>query len=213
MIKSSYSANVPARIDLTGKRFGRLTVKAYEGLRNGKGYWRCVCDCGKEKLIPGLSLRSEKSTSCGCYRAELMSKTKRTHGMSRSREYNSYSSMLGRCTNPSNNKFANYGGRGIKVCDRWRNSFDAFYEDMGARPENCSLDRIDVDGHYEPANCRWANATQQAQNKTTSINLTHQGETKCLTQWAREFDVALLTAYCRYQRGLPFEEVFARRAP
>ena len=203
---------VPTRIDLTGRRFGRLEVKSYAGLSGSKAYWDCRCSCGALTRVAGQLLRGGKSTSCGCYRAELMSATKRTHGMTGTPEYNAYSAMLGRCLNENNHKFEHYGGRGIKSCGRWKESFANFYEDMGARPAEHTLDRIDVNGDYEPANCRWATATQQAQNKTTNINLTHQGETKCLTQWARELEVPLPTAYCRYQRGLPFEQVFARGA-
>jgi hypothetical protein len=204
---------VPTRIELTGQRFGRLEVKAYDGLRNAKGYWRCLCKCGAEVSIAAQLLRNGKTTSCGCYRAELMSKTKRKHGMVGTPEYNAYSAMLGRCLNRNNHKFLHYGGRGIKVCSRWRKSFASFYADMGPRPDGCSLDRIDVNGDYSTENCRWATATQQAQNKTTTINLTHDGKTKCLTQWAREFEVPMLIAYRRLQRGLPFEQVFAGREP
>lgn len=203
---------MPARIDLTGKQFGRLHVQSYAGLFKSKAFWTCRCECGKNACVAGQLLRSGKTTSCGCYRAELMSKTKRKHGMVGTPEYHAYSAMLGRCLNQNNHKFAHYGGRGIKVCDRWKDSFVNFYKDMGSRPVGHSLDRIDVDGDYEPKNCRWATATQQAQNKTTNINLTYQNQTKCLTQWAREYEVPLLTAYCRLQRGLPFKQVFARRA-
>ncbi len=203
---------VPTRIELTGQRFGRLEVRSYDGLRGGKGYWHCRCECGAETSIAAQLLRNGKATSCGCYRAELMSKIKRKHGMTGTPEYNVYSSMLGRCLNVNNHKFAHYGGRGIKVCDRWRNSFADFYADMGPRPDRCSLDRIDVNGDYTPENCRWATPQQQAQNTRSNINLTHCGETKCLTQWAREHEVPVLTAYSRLQRGLPFEKVFARRA-
>lgn len=203
---------VPARIDLTGQRFGRLEVKAYAGLRNTKAFWDCVCECGSEVSVASGLLRTGRTTSCGCYRAELMSRTKRKHGMSRTPEWTTYSGMKSRCLNSADPKFRNYGGRGIKVCDRWLESFSNFYADMGSRPAGHSLDRIDVNGDYAPENCRWATASQQAQNKRTNINLTHLGETKCLTQWAREYQVPLLTAYCRLQRGLPFEQVFARRA-
>jgi hypothetical protein len=119
--------------------------------------------------------------------------------------------MKSRCLNPADPKFRNYGGRSIKVCDRWLESFSNFYADMGPRLAGRSLDRLDVNGDYAPQNCRWATATQQAQNKTTNINLTHQSKTKCLTQWAREYEVPMMTAYNRFQRGLTFEQVFARR--
>lgn len=203
---------MPARIDLTEKQFGRLRVQGYAGLFNGKVFWACRCECGKDACVAGHLLRSGKTTSCGCYRAELMSKTKRKHGMSCTPEWNVYSSMKSRCLNPADPKFRNYGGRGITVCARWLESFSNFYADMGPRPMGRSLDRIDVNGNYELINCRWATATQQAQNKTTNINLTYQGETKCLTQWAREFGVPTGTAYYRLQRGLPFEQVFAGSA-
>ena len=203
---------MPARIDLTGKQFGRLCVQSYAGLFKGKAFWTCQCDCGKKACVSGQLLRAGKSTSCGCYRAEMMRQTKRKHGMSRTPEWNTYSSMKSRCLNPSDPKFRNYGARGIQVCNRWLESFSNFYADMGPRPVGYSLDRINVNGNYAPENCRWATASQQAQNKTTTINLTYCGETKCLTQWAREYEVPLVTAYCRLQRGLSFEQVFARRA-
>jgi hypothetical protein len=204
---------MPARIDLTDKQFGRLRVQSYAGLFKGKAYWTCQCDCGKKACVSGQLLRAGKSTSCGCYRAELMSVIKRKHGMSNTPEWHTYYRMLDRCYNAKNARFASYGGRGIEVCSDWKDSFVSFHRDMGPRPDACSLDRIDVNGHYEPGNCRWATATQQAQNKTTNINITHGDQTKCLTQWAREHEVPLLTAYSRLQRGLPFEQVFARRAP
>jgi hypothetical protein len=203
---------VPSRIELTGQRFGRLEVKSYDGLRNAKAYWRCVCECGAEVFVRGELLRNGNTASCGCYRAEFVSESKRKHGMVGTPEYNAYSSMLGRCFNKNNHKFPHYGGRGIKVCDRWRKSFVNFYADMGSRPDGCSLDRIDVNRHYEPNNCRWATITQQAQNTTSNINITYQGRKKCLTQWAREYEVPMGTAYKRFHRGLPFEQVFAGRA-
>ena len=118
-------------------------------------------------------------------------------------EYNTYNAMLGRCLNENNHKFEHYGGRGIKICDRWKESFANFYEDMGARPAEHTLDRIDVNGDYEPANCRWATATQQAQNKTTSINLTHQGETK----WASTTETRIMNpAKARTARSMFISE-------
>jgi hypothetical protein len=204
---------VPARIELTGQRFGRLEVLGFCGLKNGKGYWTCVCDCGVKKEVAGQLLRNKTATSCGCYRAELMRATKRKHGMSRSPEWNSYTSMIQRCYNKRNPKYANYGARGIFVCESWRASFESFLNDMGGRPEGTTLDRIDVNGNYEPSNCRWASAAEQARNRRPTIRVSSGSEVKCLADWADELGVPRPTAYKRSRKGLAFEEVFARREP
>jgi hypothetical protein len=201
---------MPARIDLTNQRFGRLTVLEYAGLRKGKGFWLCACDCGTKKKVAAMLLRCRKTTSCGCYRAELMSLTKRKHGMSHSCEWNSYSSMISRCCNVRDPKYSYYGGRGIRICAEWRKSFTAFYRDMGPRPAGTSLDRIDVNGNYEPSNCRWARPIQQARNTTRTIYYTCNGETKCLAEWADTLGVPRPTAYKRHKKGLAFEQVFRR---
>lgn len=156
------------RIDLTGRKFGRLTVLEYAETRGKTIYWLCQCECGNKKLVQGNLLKNGQTTSCSCHRKETCSKTgkaAKTHGMSETPTYNSWECMRARCYNPHNASFKYYGGAGITVCDRWKNSFENFLADMGERPEGTTIDRIDAGGNYEPSNCRWADAKTQALNK------------------------------------------------
>lgn len=177
--------------DLTGQRFGRLVVLGYVGSVKRRTHWLCRCDCGKESVAAGGNLRSGITQSCGCLHSELLIRSNTTHGMAhRTPEYRSWTAMLTRCTNPNSPNYPNYGGRGISVCDRWR-SFENFYADMGPRPDGCSVDRIDVNGNYEPDNCRWATKATQANNTRANIPLTHNGRTMNLAEWARESGISV----------------------
>ena len=153
-----------ALIDLTGKTFGRWSViKRMENGVYGETRWLCRCSCGTERVVKGQHLRNGSSKSCGCLSVEIAIQTNTTHGMCYSKEYYAWDTMLARCTNPNNQSYYNYGGRGIQVCDRWRD-FNNFYADMG--PSNgLTLDRRNNDGHYEPGNCRWADWSTQMSNK------------------------------------------------
>jgi hypothetical protein len=156
----------PLTKDMTGQRFGRLTVLSYVGSdRNKQGsLWLCLCDCGVEKVVRGGALRSGDTTSCSCLGRERLVTNRTKHGMHRHPAYMSWENMIQRCTNPKIPRWKDYGGRGIGVCDRWRD-FAAFWSDLGATWEQgLSLDRIDVNGNYEPGNVRWASDHQQARN-------------------------------------------------
>jgi hypothetical protein len=153
-------------IDLTGERFGRLVVLALcsERSRWRKAIWLCRCDCGAECIVVGKELRSGRSRSCGCFRREVSRKRMTTHGHSRTRVYRCWCAMLQRCFYPNGQAYSRYGGRGITVCERWRN-FVNFLADMGEPPRGKSLDRIDNDKGYSPENCRWATHAQQNLNR------------------------------------------------
>jgi len=158
-------------IDITGRRFGRLYILGQNGRDNQNVIlWKCRCDCGNEITTRGSALRASISKSCGCFHRDRLT----THGESETTakkatvEHQTWNRMLGRCYNPNYTGYQYYGGRGIKVCERWR-KYEKFLADMGRRPEGMSLDRYpDNNGNYEPRNCRWATPKQQSANRRNS---------------------------------------------
>lgn len=151
-----------------GQRYGRWTL-IEELTRNNKNgvcvlFWKCLCDCGTISEVASSSLLGGDSQSCGCLNREILSSRLTKHNMSTSKLYRRWTSMKARCDNPKDAHYHNYGGRGITVCARWKNSFENFYNDMGEPPEDFSLDRIDVNGNYEPDNCRWTDRSEQNYN-------------------------------------------------
>ena len=173
--------------------------------RDGRLFWPCRCACGTERLVYASSLRSGASKSCGCLSREVTGERATTHGESGDPQYVAWTQMKARCHRPSSEKFAIYGGRGITVCDRWRESYAAFLEDMGPRPEGHSIDRIDVNGNYEPGNCRWATPREQGANLRKSRNLTRDGKTLCMSEWSRVTGLPIGTIFMRLALGWTVE--------
>lgn len=185
-------------IDMTGKRIGRLVVLGFAGYRHEQATWVCRCDCGQQTVVFGSALRRKKPTrSCGCLAREAASTNNSTHGLTRTPEHYAWCNMRGRCENPTDLAYSRYGGRGIKVCERWH-IFENFLADMGKRPTaHHSLDRIDNDGDYCPENCRWATRRQQTNNRRGNRILTHNGESLTVSQWSRKLGIKTATIISR----------------
>lgn len=182
--------------DLTGKRFGRLSVVErapdYVSPKHQHATrWVCACDCGNTKIIIANVLKRGEAQSCGCMHQELRHSLTRTHGESKTRLYHIWNGMRQRCQNENNHAFAHYGGRGISVCEEWQ-SYTAFREWSLANgyTDELSIDRIDNDKGYCPKNCRWVSQTVQANNQSKNVYLTFRGITKTRSQWAKEIGVS-----------------------
>lgn len=179
---------MPRLRDLSGVRFSRLVVIEQAGRDSSGGVrWNCACDCGGTYVTSSWSLVDGRARSCGCLYREtrrMGGKKNTVHGKSYDRVHKIWDGMLQRCTNPKQKGFHRYGGRGITVCDRWC-SFENFLADMGEPPQGTSLDRINNDGNYEPSNCRWATAEEQANNRRNNRILTMDGRSLTVSQWSR----------------------------
>jgi hypothetical protein len=191
-------------IDIVGQRFGRLVVLSYAGKDKYNGaIWLCRCDCGIAKSIARRQLQSGDTVSCGCYHREKVAEigrlSKTTHGMSRSPTHVVWTHIISRCTNPKNRAWKNYGGRGIAVCDRWRNSFEAFIADMGEKPSGMTIERVDNDRGYEPENCVWLKPSLQNRNRrTTKLSLEAAAEVRKRLAGGETLDsVAAAFSVCR----------------
>lgn len=187
----------PRFVDRTGLIYGRLTVLYYGGHGKNHPVWYCECSCGNCLRVFGPSLASGNTSSCGCYKSETL--VARALPYSGTTEHIIWKGMKQRCSDPGHVRYDLYGGRGIKVCDRWLDSFETFYADMGPRPSTRhSIDRINSNGNYEPSNCRWATIFEQANNVKSNKIVTFNGESDTLANWCRRLDVP----YARVQNRL-----------
>jgi hypothetical protein len=187
---------MPKFQDLTGRRFGKLTVIERAETKYGKTRWLCKCDCGKYTITIAHRLLACQTRSCGCTRD-----LKIVHGMTKTRLHNEWSIMKRRCLNKNDSSFDRYGGRGIKICDEWKNSFMNFMNwalDNGYN-DNLSIERVDVNGDYCPENCKWITMKEQAKNKRNSIIIEHNGETKALVDWCQKYEFPYDKAAHRYR--------------
>lgn len=190
------------KIDITGSKFNMLTVIEFIPNNKAASYWKCRCDCGAEKIIRGSSLKNGNTKSCGCASIELITK----HGYCKNNKpktntYYIWTSIKQRCYNKKMKRYKSYGGRGIKVCDRWLNSFSNFLSDMGEKPSNLSLDRIDNDQGYSPENCRWATKREQANNTRTNNIIQYKNQKFTLTEFARHIGIHPETLRKRIRMG------------
>lgn len=209
--------------DLSGQRFGRLTVVEMEDTNTRKTYWLCKCDCGNMKRVRSDSLLCGSIRSCGCLKAERdkinlnSSVAKKKHAeagykVGGTRLYNIWQGMKHRCNNPNDARYERYGGRGIHVCEEWEKDFIAFrnWSFENGYEDGLTIDRIDNDRGYSPDNCRWATLKEQSNNRSTNINITIGNSTRNLMEWCEIFGLDYKKIYARYRRGnfSSYEDLF-----
>jgi hypothetical protein len=197
-------------LDIAGQKFNYLLAVSKTGERSGKHVvWEFLCDCGRNHRSTATDVKRGTTKSCGCMQGKIVSKIKTTHGATKNykqtRTYMIWCGMKKRCSNPNTKHYENYGGRGIKVCERW-NSFENFLTDMGDAPLGLSIDRIDNNGNYEPSNCRWATGKEQGANRRSTVLISAGGETKCVTEWALTVGISQGALWRRLKNGMPEEE-------
>lgn len=198
--------------DLTGQKFGMLTVIGRAPNKSNNVRWNCICDCGNETIQSTSHLTSGHTKSCGCFRVRYARESHTIHGcgFDDNRLYRIWKHMKERCSNPNVKCYKRYGGKGVKVCDEWLHDFKAFYDWAMANgySEDLTLDRIDYNGSYSPENCRWATYKQQANNTSRNLVYEYDGRVMTLSQWSEYTGINYMTLMGRIKRGLPLEDVF-----
>lgn len=198
------------KINLTGQKFGKLLVIKQTENQGNKICWLCLCDCGNYHTVTTSNLRCGRIKTCGCGHLEVLLKRNITHNQRHTKIYEVWKTMKQRCNNPNSQSYKNYGGRGIKVCDDWNNSFESFFNwsmQNGYSPE-LSIDRIDNNGNYCPENCRWTTRYIQSRNRRTNHYITFNNETKIIVDWAKYFNIAPGRISSRISKGQDIQKYF-----
>lgn len=193
--------------DLTGQQFGKLEVLRRVGTRNKQVVWECKCQCGQEITVLAGNLRNGSTLSCGCLNRKKVAERQKTHGETNTRLYRIWHNMKSRCQNPNIKDYADYGGRGITVCPEWRDSFEAFRDWALANgyQDNLTIERNNINGNYEPQNCKWITNREQQSNRRNNRIISGFGRTQTIQQWADETGVSRETIAARLKRGWPTE--------
>lgn len=197
------------RTDIKGKRFGRLVAIKFHHVEKQKAFWECLCDCGNKKNIRASDLIKGSITSCGCFRNEILLKRVRKHGKSDTSIYNVWFGMKQRCENQNHTSYKNYGGRGIKVCDRWQN-FENFYADMGeSYKQGLTIERVENNRNYSPDNCEWVTWKKQNNNRRSNRIINLNGVTGTLMSFCEKYDIKYEIAKYRLNKGWSVEKTFS----
>lgn len=198
---------------LAGKTFGRLTTVSHRVRSDGSSAWLCRCECGSEIVVRASSLKIGHTKSCGCYQREVctarIAGTTLSHGLSNTKSYEVYTNMVRRTTDPNDISWKNYGGRGIKTCDRWLGHPEVFAADMGEPEPGMTLERVDTNGPYSPENCVWATIKEQVRNRRNTLKIPYNGELRPLASVCEELGLYYPTIHSRLWKGWPPEKAIS----
>ena len=209
------------KLNIIGERYNKLLVIEEVGKQGNCRMFKCLCDCGNTTIVSMNNIRSGKIVSCGCNKLKKLLLRSTTHNQRHTHLYEIWKTLKQRCYNPKNQNYKNYGARGIKVCDEWKDDFEAFYKWSYSNGYTCdnhnkdeksklTIDRIDVNGNYEPSNCRWVNRKEQANNMRHTKHITINGQTHCIAEWCRIYNICRATYQSRIKRGMTPEEALTK---
>lgn len=192
--------------NIEGVKYGYLTaIREVGRTKHGAITWLFKCDCGNERIATAYEVKNGSPSSCGCKNVS----PSKTHGLSRTKEYNTWARIIQRCEDENYTGYSQYGGRGIKMCRRWRGSFILFLKDMGSAPsKKHSIDRINNNKGYYPSNCRWATNKQQCRNRRSNNIIEIGGVKKCIIEWCEFYGLSWHTFKTRRRQGVPIEKIF-----
>ena len=202
--------------DLTGKRFGKLRVIEEAERRNKCITWKCICDCGNILNVSSSNLKSNKTKSCGCYQKQRTKEANIKHGDTRTRLFMILQAMKARCYNPNNNRYYRYGARGICICDEWLDKENGYLNFKkwalnNGYSDTLTIDRINVDGNYEPANCKWSTNKEQSNNRSTNRFIEYNGQRKTIAEWSEITGIPQHRIWNRLKANKPLSEVFYKK--